>query len=244
MIERFINHFQVGQDPFEYIGNPNLDAEINNQFEIAYKGKKEVNSGINQINWGASVYYSHFENYIVALIDETKTRKFMPNQEPIHPKVFRNLDKAYKTGFEANFGVQFLKDFDFNANFAYVYARNEDLNESLPLTPPLRTTFSLQYNKGKFWAGTDLRLISEQTDLATSFGENQNTPAYELLDIRLGYEILPNLNLGAAALNVFDKQYFDHLNFAFRNQADAGLSGMERLTDPGRNFTFFMKYGF
>jgi iron complex outermembrane receptor protein len=244
MIERFINHFQVGQDPFEYIGNPNLDAEINNQFEIAYKGKKEVNSGINQINWGASVYYSHFENYIVALIDETKTRKFMPNQEPIHPKVFRNLDKAYKTGFEANFGLQFLKDFDFNANFAYVYARNEDLNESLPLTPPLRTTFSLQYNKGKFWAGTDLRLISEQTDLATSFGENQNTPAYELLDIRLGYEILPNLNLGAAALNVFDKQYFDHLNFAFRNQADAGLSGMERLTDPGRNFTFFMKYGF
>jgi iron complex outermembrane receptor protein len=244
MIERFINHFQVGQDPFEYIGNPNLDAEINNQFEIAYKGKKEVNSGINQINWGASVYYSHFENYIVALIDETKTRKFMPNQEPIHPKVFRNLDKAYKTGFEANFGLQFLKDFDFNANFAYVYARNEDLNESLPLTPPLRTTFSLQYNKGKFWAGTDLRLISEQTDLATSFGENQNTPAYELLDIRLGYEILPNLNLGAAALNVFDKQYFDHLNFAFRNQADAGLSGMERLTDPGRNFSFFVKYGF
>ncbi|MFN2262307.1 MAG: TonB-dependent receptor domain-containing protein [Psychroflexus sp.] len=244
MIERFINHFQVGQDPFEYIGNPDLDAEINNQFEVAYKGKKKFNGNMNEINWGAAVYYSYFENYIVALIDETKTRKFMPNQEPIHPKVFRNLDEAYKTGFEANFGIQFLNDFNFNADFAYVYARNQDLDESLPLTPPLRTSFSLQYNKGKFWAGTDLRLVSEQTDLATSFGENQNTPAYELLDFRLGYEILPNLNLGAAVLNIFDKQYYDHLNFAFRNQANAGLSGMERLTDPGRNFTFFVKYGF
>ena len=244
MIERFINHFQVGQDPFEYIGNPNLDAEINNRFEIAYKGKKKLGKNINTINWSAAVYYSYFENYIVALIDETKTRKFMPNQEPIHPKVFRNLNEAYKTGFEAGFGIQFLNNFNFNADLAYVYARNQDLNESLPLTPPLRTSFSLQYSKGKFWAGTDLRLVSEQSDLASSFGENKNTPAYELLDFRLGYEIVSNLNLGAAVLNIFNKQYYDHLNFAFRNQADAGLNGMERLTDPGRNFTFFIKYGF
>jgi len=39
MIERVINHFTVGQDAYEYIGNPNLDAEINNQFEIGFKGK-------------------------------------------------------------------------------------------------------------------------------------------------------------------------------------------------------------
>lgn len=60
----------------------------------------------------------------------------------------------------------------------------------------------------------------------------------------MGYEVLPNLNLGAAVLNLFDTQYFDHLNFAFRNQGDAGLSEMERLTDPGLNFTVFLKYDF
>jgi iron complex outermembrane receptor protein len=125
-----------------------------------------------------------------------------------------------------------------------VYARNQDLNESLPLTPPLRTKFSLQYNQNKFWAATDFRLVSQQYELATSFGETQATPSYELLDVRLGYELLPGLDLGAAVLNLFDTQYFDHLNFAFRNQADANLSGMERLTDPGRNFTVFVKYSF
>ncbi|WP_026302662.1 TonB-dependent receptor domain-containing protein [Psychroflexus tropicus] len=244
MIERFINHFQVGQDPFEYIGNPNLDAEVNNQFEVAYTGKKVLDGAINRLDWGASVYFSHFENYIVAIIDPTKTRKFMPNQEPQNPKVFRNLEEAYKTGFEANLSLSFLKNFQFDAETAYVYARNEDLSESLPLTPPLRTLFSLGYTKNKFWAATDLRLVSQQDELATSFGENQATPGYELVDFRLGYELIPGLNLGAAVLNAFDTQYFDHLNFAFRNQANANLSGMERLTDPGRNFTVFVKYAF
>lgn len=244
MIERFINHFQVGQDPFEYVGNPTLNAEINNQFEVAYQGKQIFEGSIDQINWGASVYYSYFQNYIVALIDTSKNRKFMPNQEPVHPKVFQNLDKAYKTGFEANIEIQFFNDFKFNTDLAYVYARNQDLNESLPLTPPLRTTLSLQYSQSKFWAGTDYRIVSRQSDLATSFGEFQNTASYQLFDLRIGYEVFPNLSLGSALLNVFDKKYFDHLNFAFRNQGSAGLSGMERLTDPGRNLTFFVKYDF
>jgi len=65
-----------------------------------------------------------------------------------------------------------------------------------------------------------------------------------LIDFRLGYELFPGLDLGAAVLNAFDQQYYDHLNFAFRNQADAGLSGLERLTDPGQNFTVFVKYAF
>ncbi|MFO7743748.1 MAG: TonB-dependent receptor, partial [Psychroflexus sp.] len=141
-------------------------------------------------------------------------------------------------------GVNFLNNFQFDAEAAYVYARNEDLSESLPLTPPLRSKFSLQYNKNKFWAATDLRVVSQQDELATSFGENQATPGYELVDFRLGYELFPGLNLGGAVLNAFDQQYYDHLNFAFRNQANANLSGMERLTDPGQNFTVFVKYEF
>jgi iron complex outermembrane receptor protein len=87
-------------------------------------------------------------------------------------------------------------------------------------------------------------MVSQQDELAKSFGENEATPGYELVDFRLGYELFPGLDLGAAVLNAFDQQYYDHLNFAFRNQANANLSGLERLTDPGQNFTVFVKYGF
>ena len=60
MIERFINHFNVGQDPYEYIGNPNLKAEVNNQFEIGFNGQEHFKKGINSFKYGASFYYSFF----------------------------------------------------------------------------------------------------------------------------------------------------------------------------------------
>lgn len=244
MIERFINHFQVGQDPYEYIGNPNLKAEVNHQFEIAYKGKAKESKYTSELNWGASVYASQFENYIMALIDPSKTRKFMPGQNPEHPKVFRNLNTAYKTGFEAYLGLKFLSRFHLKAETAYVYTRNEDLSEALPLTPPLRTSLSFEYRTDKFWAATNLRMVSEQTKLATSFGETEASPGYSLLDFRIGYPLLPGLDLGASVQNLFDAYYYNHLNFAFRNQDNANLSGMERLTDPGRNLTLYVSYKF
>lgn len=244
MIERAINHFQVGQDPFEYVGNPNLEAEVNNQIEVAYRGKMQVDGLVSQLNWNASVYYSLFENYIVAVIDETKDRKFMPNTEPTHPKVFRNMDDAYKTGFEAGFGFDFYNNFHFQADVAYVYTRNEVLGEALPLTSPLRSNFELSYDNNRFYAGIFYKLVAEQNQLATSFGEVNPTPGYDLVDIKANYNLTQNLNIGLAVLNVFDKFYYDHLNFAFRNQASNGLSMMDRLSDPGINASVFVKYSF
>ena len=244
MIERAINHFQVGQDPFEYIGNPNLDAEVNNQIEVAYRGSQSTEGFISNIDYNASVYYSLFENYIVAVIDETKDRKFMPNTEPVHPKVFRNLDDAYKTGFEVGLGLNFFDNYRFSADVAYVYTRNKDLKEALPLTSPLRSNFELSYKNDKFYAGVFYKVVAKQRQLATSFGELQSTPGYALVDVKANYNLTKNLNIGVAVLNVFDKFYFDHLNFAFRNQGTAGLSMMDRLSDPGINASVFVKYSF
>jgi iron complex outermembrane receptor protein len=244
MIERAINHFQVNQDPFEYVGNPNLDAEVNHQVEIAYRGMKTFEGQVSKVDYFASAYYSMFENYIVGIIDPTKERRFMPNQEPLNPKVFRNLDNAYKTGFEAGFGLHFSEHFRFGTEVSYVYTRNEDLGEALPLTSPLRSNFQLTYENQKFYAGLFYTVVAKQRQLAESFGENASTPGYSLFDVKANYELFEGLNIGVAVINVFDKFYFDHLNFAFRNQDLNNLSGMERLTDPGLNASVFVKYSF
>ncbi|MBT8305879.1 MAG: TonB-dependent receptor, partial [Maribacter sp.] len=230
-----------GQDPYEYIGNPNLDAEINNQFEIGFKGKLPfTETSSDRFIYSSSFYYSFYENYIVAVIDETQTRKFMPTREPVNPKVFRNLDKAYKTGFELAAGVDFLKDFNFTTELANVYAKNKDLNESLPLVPPLTTRFKLGFEKERFWANVHYTLTAKQDNISESFGENP-TPAYEVMDIRLGIVPIKNLTLGIAALNVFDKTYNNHLNFSFNNQADFRAIP---INDPGRNLSAFVQYKF
>ena len=236
MIERYINHFTVGQDPYEYLGNPNLKPEVNNQFEVGFKGKNSKNN----FNYAASFYYSKFENYIVAVIDPTITRKYMPTAMPQEVKVFRNLDNAYKTGFEAMAQVNFLNDFYFKTELAYVYAKNNDLSESLPLTPPLKSTFSLGVNREKYWAKVQYNVTSKQENIAESFGET-TTAGYETLDVKLGVKPLKNLTLGIAALNIFDEAYNNHLNFSFTNQADFGRTP---ITEPGRNFSAFVQYQF
>ena len=241
MIERVINHFTVGQDAYEYIGNPNLDAEINNQFEIGFAGKIPFSeNSSDRFTYNSSFYYSLYENYIVAVIDADLTRKFMPQAQPTHPKVFRNLDKAYKTGFEIAAGVDFLNAFNFTTELAYVYAKNKDLNESLPLVPPLTTSFKFGFEKERFWVNAIYRITSAQNDISTSFGETR-TPGYEVMDLRLGVVPFKNLTLGVAALNVFDATYHNHLNFSFNNQADFGKVP---INDPGRNLTAFVQYKF
>ncbi|MDE3740891.1 TonB-dependent receptor domain-containing protein [Maribacter polysaccharolyticus] len=241
MIERVINHFTVGQDSYEYIGNPNLDAEVNNQFEIGFSGRLPFSDQTNdRFNYSSSFYYSFYDHYIVAVIDETLTRKYMPTSEPINPKVFRNLDKAYKTGFEISAGIDFFNDFNFTTELAYVYAKNKDLNESLPLVPPLTTSLKLGYEVERFWVNANYRITSEQDNIAASFGETV-TPGYEVMDLRLGIVPLKNLTLGVAALNVFDVTYHNHLNFSFNNQEDFSQIP---INDPGRNLSAFVQYRF
>lgn len=240
MIERFINHFNVGQDPFEYIGNPNLKAEVNNQFEIGFKGKEPLKNGFISFKYETSFYYSFFENYIVGVVDLTLNRKFNPMAQPRNPKVFRNLDEAYKTGFEAMAQVDFLDDYYFKTECSYVYAKNKDLAESLPLTPPFTTRFSLGVEKDKFWGNIQYNLVSKQENISRSFGET-TTDGYQTLDVRLGLKPIKNITLGVALINAFDEAYNNHLNFSFTNQQDFGRTP---ITEPGRNFSAFLQYRF
>lgn len=231
MIERFIDRFNVGQDSYSYIGNPNLKAEINNQFEIGLNGYKNLGGFFNILHFEGAVYYSLLDNYISAVID---------NQMGDNIKVFQNTDKAYKTGVDVSLKLDFAQNYYFKTDFSYVYAKNKDLDESLPLIAPFTTTLKLGYDSPKFWGNVQYNIVAAQNELAHSFGEVK-TPAYQTMDIRLGYKPVPKLSIGLAALNVFDKTYHDHLNFAFRNQADFGAVP---INEPGINFTTFVQYSF
>lgn len=181
-----------------------------------------------------------FENYIVALVDTTKTRKFSPTTPPVNPKVFRNLDAAYKTGFEIMAQLDFLDDYYIKSELAYIYTKNKDLQESLPLTAPFTSAFTFGFEREKYWANLRFNVVSQQNNIAPSFDEIV-TKGYETVDLRFGFIPFKNLNLGFAALNIFDVTYNNHLNFAFTNQANFGRTP---ITDPGRNLSVFVQYSF
>jgi iron complex outermembrane receptor protein len=238
--ERYIAFFNIGRDPYEYIGNPNLKAEVNNQFEIDFKGKKECKGFVNEIKYGTSVYYSIYENYIMAVVDPTKTRKFNPTTPPIHPKVFQNINNAFKTGFEFFADFKFLNHHSFLTEIAYVYTENKDFNESLPLNPPLVTRLKWSYEKGKFWTSVNYTLTAKQNKIASTYDEIA-TSGYQTMDFKVGYKPIEKVSIGLGVLNAFDQYYNNHLTFAFNTIEGFGRTP---ITEPGRNITLFASFTF
>ncbi|MFD1629805.1 TonB-dependent receptor domain-containing protein [Pseudopedobacter beijingensis] len=231
MIERYINQFNVGQDSYTYTGNPDLKAEINNQFEIGVSGYENLNGFFNTLHFEGSVYYAFLDNYISAVIEPTIGTD---------AKVFTNIRDAYKTGVDVSAKLDFANHYFLKTDLSYVYARNKDYDESLPLIPPFTARISAGFENTKFWGNMQYNIVATQNELAPSFGEIR-TGGYQTMDVRLGYRPVENWSIGIAGLNIFDKTYHNHLNFAFRNQE--GFSNVP-INEQGRNFTVFVQYKF
>lgn len=235
MIERYINHFSVGLDPYELVGNPNLKPEANHQIDLSY-----AFTASKKFRFGINTYYSYITNLITAQIDSTVKRKFMPWVKPTVAKVFYNADAAMQTGLEFFAEVQLAKSLKLGGTVSYVYAQNLELDESLPHIPPLNGILRLNYTKEKYWMDLRWRIVTEQNQYSTSFGEKA-TPGFNTLDFRVGVKPMKKMSVGAAALNILDVAYYEHTNFSYKNQP-ANLTGP--LYEAGRNFTFFVKYNF
>ncbi|UMB60601.1 TonB-dependent receptor [Lutibacter sp. A80] len=233
MIERYINHFNVGVDPYEYVGNPNLKPEINNQIELSFLKNFET------IQIGASVFHSFLKNYISAIVNTSIPRKFMSTVPPVTAKQFINLDKASQTGVEFTFNVKASERVTFTSNISYTQGENKDFDEPLAHIPPFMANLGAKYEAEKYWMALSSRLVGGQDRISTTFMEEE-TPGFGTLDFRAGYSPFENVSIGFAVLNIFDKSYYEHLNFSYQNSNV--LSG--KIYEPGRNFTSYIKYQF
>lgn len=233
MTERFINHFNVGVDPYEYVGNPNLKPEINNQLELSFLNKFET------FEVGASVFHSFLEDYIYGVVNTNIPRKFMPTTPPVYAKQFVNIDKASQTGFEFNFNVNATNKLSFTSELSYTRAQNEDLDEPLAQIPPFMANLGVKFEENKFWVAINSRFVSKQNRISASFMEEE-TPGFGTLDLRAGIIPFPNFSIGFAVLNIFDKAYYEHLNYSYQNSNTS--SG--HIYETGRNFTTYLKYKF
>ncbi len=232
MEERYINHFTVGADPYEYVGNPDLKAESNYQTEFSATWTGE------RYRFGANVFYSYLTDYITAAVDTTLRRKYMPQQEPRFARRYQNIDAARQAGLELSARYEVVSHLTVSGTLAYTYAQNLDWDEPLPEVPPMAGTLGLDYQRRRWWAGVEGRFVAQQERISTAFGEAA-TPGFAVVNLRAGVEPVRGFTIGAAVLNLFDQAYYEHLNRVYRNMTETG-----RIYEPGRNVTFFVKYGF
>jgi len=229
MVERYIYRFVINSDSRDYIGNPYLKPEINNQFEFS------VNKRFKKANFGVSTFYSIMENYITAYINAD----FTASGSTKSPKQFINVS-ANQYGFDAFFNYKITDEFTFKSDIALTKAYNETFDEPLAQVAPMSTHLGLKYEKEHYWIDLRSEIIAKQADFSSSFNETE-TPAYNTFDLRLGYKPTKKLSFGASILNIFDTAYYNHLNFALKN-ADEN-NGM-RIYEVGRNFSIYAKYNF
>lgn len=209
MTERFIILLPIGYDNYDYLGNPALEPETNNEIDLGYR--------YNSVK-GGSLEFSGFFSYITNFI----TGKEIPPSE-VKPqtkgvlgvKQFVNIDHAYLAGFEFSYQTPAKYNWLIAMNAAYTMGVNPVLEptEPLPEIPPFESNirFNYQFFNKRFIPELNLRLVAQQDRVSTTYME-QTTPGFTTLDFRLMYQFNRQLKVVAGVNNIFDAAYYEHLN--------------------------------
>ena len=230
LTERFINYFPVGQDPFEMLGNPQLSPEINYQADLTFKWNPAEGSSIN-----LDLFAAYLQDYISSVIDTTLSPRL-----PMSPGVrqFINIDEAFKTGFELSWNQELFAGLASQVAVAYTYGQDLERDEPLPEIAPLDLRFSIygKYFEGRLKPEATFRYVAEQARVSKEFGEAV-TPAFNLLDLQIGYQITDNFSANIGVNNLLDTNYFEHLNRSVRG-ANAPIFAPGRNIFANLNFRF------
>ncbi len=242
MVERFIILLPVGYDNFDYLGNPQLKPETNNQVDITLKYNDEK-YGLLQING----FYSLINNYI--------TGKRLPpvEQKPLTKGVlgvkrFENSGNARMRGFEFVYSspVKYRLCIDVLAAYTYgtidkssryvvndqgqVTGDEELVNDALAEIPPFEATAKVKYRffDGKLIPAFAVRMVAAQNHVSLSQYEKAS-PGFVTARFYFSYFFNKHLSITGGVNNIFDEAYFEHLN---RNIIGENYE----LYEPGRSF--------
>ncbi len=242
MTERYIILLPIGYDHYDYLGDPNLKPETNNQVDLTFKYKNEK-IGLLQVNG----FYSLVNNYI--------TGKLLPpsEQKPLTNGVlgvkqfynagnaqFRGFELAYATPASHKFGASLFASYTYaTLDNVHQYVRNEqgqivdDLeleNDALTEIPPFESTVAVFYKffKGKLVPKINVRMVAAQKHVSQA-GYEQETPGFTLAGFSVNYNFNKYLAVSGGVNNIFDVAYYEHLN---RNI----IGSTNSLYEPGRSF--------
>lgn len=209
LTERYINFFPVGQDPYEMLGNPELDAEKNNQADLTFDWASNTSS----IN--VNVFASYMQDFISSVI-EPDLSPVIPNSPGV--RRFMNLDQSFKTGFEINWSQRIAKGLSHQMGIAYTFAEDLEREEPLPEIAPLDFRYVLHgsYVNDRLQPTISFRHVLEQDRISEEYGESK-TPSFSLVDIKLAFQVTDAFRVNAGVNNLFDENYYEHLSRSVRS---------------------------
>jgi len=230
--ELFINRFNIGRDGYEYLGNPDLRTEKNQQIDLSLAARSASYSV------RSTVFYSRMRDFISARYDAS-----LPRVMPSVPGVKRyvNIDAAIRIGGELEADLRLNRRWTVRNSLAYTYGQNTTDDEPLMEIPPLEYKLTAQYDSGSGdgFIRLDGRIVAKQTRISTSFRETP-TPGFQIWGLSGQYAITRSLSLIGGVENLFNQWYYEHLN---RGLKYTGMKG-RALYEPGRNVHLSMRIAY
>jgi iron complex outermembrane receptor protein len=222
VLERYANRFpssrfQIGA---EFLGNPDIDPEINNQVDVGIRYEAP------RFGWFVDTFYRQIDDYITILADPTLSKSLPASPDTVYRYI--NGDEARYVGFEAGSAIRFGTSWSARLQAQWLEGDDEELDEPALGVPPLSGSVALRYShqSGKFYVEGKARIADRQDRVASSRYEKE-TPGYTVFDLRAGLRVSEGLSILLIGRNLTDKFYVNHLN-AFNP-----FSG-DRIAEPGR----------
>lgn len=215
--------------------NPDLKPEESNSYEIGLRGQNHLG------NFELAGFYNDYTNFI-------ESRTVNENGTDIYTKV--NVGTAEIYGLEFS-GMLYL-DEAFDAptgvysrlSIAYAEGENGDSGDNLDTVAPLTTVVGLGYDApSETWGGAlDVSHVASKSgsDWSTENKDNVPAPSYTLVDLTGYYQPSENLVVRGGLFNAFDEKYWLY-------QDISGITkdqGLDRKTQPGRNWGVSLEYDF
>lgn len=213
--ERYGFYLFNRMDNHDYLGNPNLKNEqaLNAEINLLISNDKFALklSGFN----------SYLNNYIIG---KTISGHNVMTIGASGVRGYQNIKSASISGAESNFNYEFAnRHFILNHTLKWVYA-NDYLKNPLPLISPLKSNLSLRFSHGAYQIQAENEISAAQNRINTEFGES-STKSYSIVNLRGNYSFKwqkYNLEFSGGAENLFNKAYYEHLDWG-------------KLLRPGRN---------
>ena len=208
----------VGNLAFE-IGNPQLDAERGNGFDLSLRHQE------GRIRGELNYFYYDFSSFIFPFA----TGEEIDNLRVIE---FTQRDARY-TGVEASAGFGLHRTLWLNLGLDLVDAEDTEFNTPLPRIPPLRGKIGLDFNWKGFRAAPELILAADQNDVFT--GETP-TAGYAVVNLKAAYTYATQHAAHQFSVNVFnvgDRLYRNHSSL---------IKDLAPEIGRGVRFTYMMRF--
>ena len=177
---------------YHIIGNPDLDPETSDSYEIALEAEKG--------RFGGRVAFFH--NDIEDLIDTVTSGK----EEETGATIYRyaNINEAEIKGSEVSFNVRFNKNLSFEAGYTYLDATDKETGERLEQRAGNKVTAKLFYTNDAF--DFDINLWGEHV---SDFLQDEEDYSFTICNLNVKKRLFHDLELYAGVENLFDEMEVD-----------------------------------